>query len=463
MTDRLPDTYHFIAIGGAAMHNLALALHEKGCTVTGSDDEINEPSRSRLAAAGLLPDTIGWFPDRIHSGLDAVILGMHARADNPELKEAERLGIPVYSYPEFLYEQSKDKQRVVIGGSHGKTTITSMILHVLRQCGCDFDYMVGAKLEGFDTMVRISDAPVIILEGDEYLSSPIDRRPKFHLYQADIGVISGIAWDHINVFPTFEDYVLQFRIFADAIPAVGALIFCQEDPEAAAVVGSSTSDARRIPYNVPAHRIEDGTTYLTTPGGEVPLRVFGKHNLLNLEAARRVCNLLGVSNSDFYESISTFNGAARRLEPLGRSSRVSVFKDFAHSPSKLRATTEAVRSQYPTRRLIACMELHTFSSLNDRFLDEYAGSMNGADVAMVYFNPRTIAHKRLPDISAERVADAFGHPALQVFTDSSRMLAALMDMDFNESVLLLMSSGNFDGLVLEEIARQVVQKTLLSV
>jgi UDP-N-acetylmuramate: L-alanyl-gamma-D-glutamyl-meso-diaminopimelate ligase len=463
MTDRLPDTYHFIAIGGAAMHNLALALHEKGCTVTGSDDEINEPSRSRLAAAGLLPDTIGWFPEKIHSGLDAVILGMHARADNPELKEAERLGIPVYSYPEFLYEQSKEKQRVVIGGSHGKTTITSMILHVLRRCGCDFDYMVGAKLEGFDTMVRLSDAPVIILEGDEYLSSPIDRRPKFHLYRADIGVISGIAWDHINVFPTFEDYVLQFRVFADAIPAEGSLIFCQEDPEVAEVAGSSASDARRIPYGVPSHRIADGITYLTTPAGEVPLKVFGKHNLMNLEAARRVCNLLGVSNADFYESISTFNGAARRLEPLGRNSRAAVFKDFAHSPSKLRATTEAVRSQYPSRRLIACMELHTFSSLNDRFLDEYAGSMDGADVAMVYFNPRTIAHKRLPDISVERVAAAFGHPDVQVFTDSSRMLAALMEMDFNESVLLLMSSGNFDGLVLEEVARQVLQKTMLSV
>jgi UDP-N-acetylmuramate: L-alanyl-gamma-D-glutamyl-meso-diaminopimelate ligase len=338
-----------------------------------------------------------------------------------------------------------------------------MILHVLRRCGCDFDYMVGAKLEGFDTMVRLSDAPVIILEGDEYLSSPIDRRPKFHLYRADIGVISGIAWDHINVFPTFEDYVLQFRIFADAIPAEGSLIFCQEDPEVAEVAGSSESDARRIPYGVPSHRIADGITYLTTPAGEVPLKVFGKHNLMNLEAARRVCNLLGVSNADFYESISTFNGAARRLEPLGRNSRAAVFKDFAHSPSKLRATTEAVRSQYPSRRLIACMELHTFSSLNDRFLDEYAGSMDGADVAMVYFNPRTIAHKRLPEISVERVAAAFGHPDVQVFTDSSRMLAALMEMDFNESVLLLMSSGNFDGLVLEEVARQVLQKTMLSV
>lgn len=463
MTDRKPTTYHFIAIGGAAMHNLALALHQRGFTVTGSDDEINEPSRSRLAAAGLLPDRIGWFTERIHSGIDAVILGMHARSDNPELLEAKRLGIPVYSYPEFLYEASRDKKRVVIGGSHGKTTITAMILHVLRECGCDFDYMVGAKLNGFDTMVRISDAPVIVLEGDEYLASPIDRRPKFHLYNADIGVVSGIAWDHINVFPTFEEYVRQFAVFIDHLPDDGALIYCAADPEVARLAEESSSTARRIPYSIPDHRIENGVTFISTASGEIPLQVFGDHNLMNLEAARRVCNLLGVSNSDFYSAITGFTGAARRLEVLAVSERVTIFKDFAHSPSKLIATLQAVRSQFPGRRLIACMELHTFSSLNDAFLDQYRGSMDAADVAMVYFNPQTVEHKRLPKVSAERMRQAFGNEELTVFTDSAGMLNVLMDRDFQDSVVLLMSSGNFDGLVLEDVAQRIVDKKTLAV
>ncbi|MFM2136012.1 MAG: hypothetical protein RL021_1412, partial [Bacteroidota bacterium] len=441
MTDRKPTTYHFIAIGGAAMHNLALALHGQGFRVTGSDDEINEPSRSRLQAAGLLPDQIGWSTDRIHSGIDAVILGMHARSDNPELLEAKRLGIPVFSYPEFLYEASRDKKRVVIGGSHGKTTITAMILHVLRECGCDFDYMVGAKLEGFDTMVRISDAPVIILEGDEYLASPIDRRPKFHLYKADIGVVSGIAWDHINVFPTFEDYVRQFQVFVDGLPSDGAFVYCREDPEVVRVAETTTSDARQIPYGVPGHRIENGVTILSTANGEIPLKVFGRHNLMNLEAARKVCNLLGVSNVDFHAAISSFTGAARRLELLAATDRVTVFKDFAHSPSKLIATLQAVRTQFPERRLIACMELHTFSSLNDNFLDEYHGTMDAADVAMVYFNPHTVEHKRLPKVPPERMKQAFGNERLEVFTDSVEMLEVLMRQDFIDAVVLLMSSG----------------------
>jgi UDP-N-acetylmuramate: L-alanyl-gamma-D-glutamyl-meso-diaminopimelate ligase len=463
MTDRLPNSYHFIAIGGAAMHNLALALHHKGYAVTGSDDEINEPSRSRLAAAGLLPDSIGWSADRIHSGIDAVILGMHARPDNPELVEAQRLGLPVYSYPEFIYEQSKDKKRVVIGGSHGKTTITAMILHVLKQCECEFDYMVGAQLEGFETMVRLSDAPVIILEGDEYLASPIDRRPKFHLYRADIGVISGISWDHINVFPSFEDYVHQFRVFANNLPEDGVMVYCKEDPNVLAVIQESTSAAEPVPYGVPVHRIANGITYLITPTGEVPLQVFGRHNLMNLEAARKVCNQLGVSNTDFLAAISNFSGAARRLESLGANEKSAVFKDFAHSPSKLKATVEAVRSQFPDRKLFACMELHTFSSLNEHFLDEYNGSMDQADVAMVYFNPHTIAHKKLPAVSAAQVEKAFGKPGLKVFTDAPTLRSELLRMVGPDSVLLLMSSGTFDGLSLDSLAKQVLESSSVTV
>ncbi|MFM9052173.1 MAG: UDP-N-acetylmuramate--L-alanine ligase, partial [Bacteroidota bacterium] len=420
------NAFHFIAIGGAAMHNLALALFQKGATVTGSDDEINEPSRSRLEAVGLLPERIGWFPEKIHSGLEAVILGMHARADNPELSAAQSLGIPVYSYPEFIYRQSLDKLRVVIGGSHGKTTITSMILHVLRSQAMEFDYLVGAKLEGFDTMVSLSDAPIIIVEGDEYLSSPIDRRPKFHLYRAHIGVISGIAWDHINVFPTFAGYVDQFRIFSDGLPSDGKLIYCEADDAVTDVANKSSTLAKRIPYNVPAHKIIQGVTFLETAFGDVRLNIFGTHNLMNLEAARAVCNELGVSNHDFYKSISSFKGAAKRLEQLGANAHVSVFKDFAHSPSKLKATVAAVRSQFPKQKLIACMELHTFSSLNDEFLKEYDGTMNDADIAMVYFNPHTIAHKQLPPVSVGQVVNAFNRKDLMVFTDS---------LEFKESLI----------------------------
>lgn len=450
---------HFIAIGGAAMHNLALALNQKGYSVSGSDDEINEPSRSRLKAAGLLPAEMGWFPSKINAGIDAVILGMHARADNPELLEAQRLGLRIFSYPEFLYEQSRDKRRVVIGGSHGKTTITSMIMYVLKQCGVDFDYMVGAKVEGFDTMVRLSNAPVIILEGDEYLSSPIDRRPKFHLYHADIGLISGISWDHINVFPTFENYVDQFRIFANGIPADGCLVYCGEDKDVLDLVSTLNTPCRRISYHVPGHVIRNGITFLTSEGREVELSVFGRHNLMNLEGARLVCEELGVSAEQFYTSVSSFKGAARRLELLAKNEQVAVFKDFAHSPSKLRATTEAVRQQFPSRKLIACMELHTFSSLNEKFLDEYKGTMELADIAMVYYNPHTIEHKKLPPVSVERVSSAFSKEGLKVYTDSGLLMRDLMTQDFHQSAVLLMSSGNFDGLSLEEMAAAMVDKT----
>jgi UDP-N-acetylmuramate: L-alanyl-gamma-D-glutamyl-meso-diaminopimelate ligase len=456
-----PTSVHFIAIGGAAMHNLALALHQLGFRVTGSDDEINEPSRSRLQAAGLLPKAIGWFPERLNSRPDAVILGMHAREDNPELQRARELGLKVYSYPEYLYEHSRNKTRVVIGGSHGKTTITAMVLWVLRSLGRDFDYLVGAKLEGFETMVRISDAPLIVLEGDEYLASPVDRRPKFHLYHAHIALLSGIAWDHINVFPTYGQYLEQFRIYVEQVPAVGQVIYCKEDPEVVRLMDSAQVQALPVPYGVPPHRIEGGRTILETSAGDVPIAVFGKHNLMNLEGARLVCRALGVTDEQFYPAIANFRGAARRLEFLAGNNQLAVYKDFAHSPSKLKATTEAVRQQFPERRLIAVMELHTFSSLNEKFLDEYKGSMAAADEAWVYFNPHTIEHKRLPAISPDRVAKAFDRPDLQVFIDSRLWLDRLRAQDLRGTVVLFMSSGTFDGIVLEDIARELTEKSLL--
>lgn len=443
---------HFIAIGGAAMHNLALALHHKGYVVTGSDDEIKEPSLSRLRNAGLLPEKEGWFPEKLNNRPDAVILGMHARIDNPELLKAKEMGLKVYSFPEYFYEQSKEKLRVVIGGSHGKTSITSMILHVLRENNKDFDYMVGSTVAGFDTMVRLTEtAPVIILEGDEYLSSPIDRRPKFHLYQAHIGLISGIAWDHINVFPTFENYVEQFAIFANGIPKGGSLIWFNEDEELQKIASELADGVNQIAYGAPQYRIENGKSVVIAEGKEYELQIFGKHNLCNLEGAREVCRLLGVTTENFYKAASTFSGAGRRLELIKATSDKAIYRDFAHSPSKLKATVAAVKEQFPERKLVACMELHTFSSLSENFLDQYAGSMNDADVPVVYFNPQTIAHKKLAPISTEQVAKAFENNNLVVFTDQEAMRNHIQNSFTSNSVLLMMSSGTFDGLDLHKI------------
>lgn len=454
-------TVHFIAIGGSAMHNLALALHKKGYHVTGSDDEILEPSRGRLASAGILPDQVGWFPEKIHEGLDAVILGMHARADNPELIRAQELGLKIFSYPEYIYEQSKDKIRVVIGGSHGKTTITAMILHVLEYNKKNFGYMVGAQLAGFDTMVKLtSEAPVIILEGDEYLSSPIDRRPKFHLYHPHIALISGIAWDHINVFPTFDNYVEQFRIFVNRIEQGGSLVYCELDEEVRKVGEAARSDIKKFPYGIPPHIIENGMTILLEAGNKeskTPLLVFGEHNLMNINGARLVCNQIGISNEQFNKAISSFKGAAKRLELVKRNDHTAVYKDFAHSPSKLKATTQAMKSQFPHRKLVACMELHTFSSLNEDFLSQYEGSMQNADIAIVYFNPHTIKHKKLKPISEEQVMQAFGGSNIRVYTDSKKLLNDLEQMNWKEANLLMMSSGNFDGIDFNKLGESIVK------
>lgn len=446
---------HFIAIGGSAMHNLALAMVAKGYCVSGSDDEVFEPSKTRLKNAGILPEKEGWFPEKIHADLDAVILGMHARADNPELAKAKELGLKIFSYPEYIYEQTKNKTRIVVGGSHGKTTITAMILHVLKFHNINCDYMVGAQLAGFDTMVKLSDdAKIAVIEGDEYLSSPIDRRPKFHLYKPDIALLSGIAWDHINVFPTFENYVEQFRIFINLISENGVLIYCEDDKEVKKLAEEIKNNVQKIPYSVPEHKIENGITFLVPPHfSPVPLSVFGKHNLLNLNGARLVCNRVGVTNESFYAAIQTFTGASNRLELFFKNENCVIFRDFAHSPSKLKATTAAVKQQFPNRRLIACMELHTFSSLNEIFLTEYKGAMDAADTAIVYYNPHTIEHKKLKAITPEQVRDAFARNDLQVFTNSQELFDKLKTENFTDTCLLLMSSGNYDGVDVKNIAR----------
>jgi len=448
---------HFIAIGGSAMHNLAIALHKKGYFITGSDDEIFEPSRTRLDKYGLLPSQVGWNPDLITKSLDAVILGMHARADNPELLKAQELGVSVFSYPEYLYEQSKDKVRVVVGGSHGKTTITSMILHVLNCQGIDADYMVGAQLEGFEVMVKLSnEARFMVLEGDEYLTSPIDRRPKFHLYKPDIAILSGIAWDHINVFPTFEIYVDQFRKFIALIPENGYLAYSSSD-DVLSELCRETFPVKEIEgYALPEYSIKNGITSLHFNGKTYDLQVFGKHNLMNINGARLICNKIGVSNEDFFQAIASFKGASKRLELVKKSEKTAVYKDFAHSPSKLKATIDAVKEQYPERKLVACMELHTFSSLNKEFLLQYKNAMDKADCAFVYFNPHTIEHKKLEMIDVAYVKECFANPDLTVITDSQKMVEELYGMNWAQSNLLLMSSGNFDGLDFVEVAKNIL-------
>ena len=458
MVEALRMRVHFIAIGGAAMHNLAIALKIKGFDVSGSDDQIFDPSKSKLEKYSLLPKEFGWFPEKIDDKLDAIILGMHAREDNPELLKAQEMGLKIYSYPEYIYEQSKDKTRVVIGGSHGKTSITSMILHVLNYHNIPNDYMVGAQLEGFECMVQLSDAPLIILEGDEYLSSPIDRRPKFHWYAPHIALLSGVAWDHINVFPTFENYVEQFQIFSEKIEKNGSLIFFQDD-EHLRNLAERNSAVQSIPYKEHPHIIKDGTTYLLDDGIEYGIEIFGDHNLQNLNGARLVCEKIGVSKTDFYKAIVNFKGAARRLETIAKGSSFRIFKDFAHSPSKLMATTSAVKKQWPNRHLLACMELHTFSSLNADFLKEYAGSMDAADTAIVYFNPSVVRHKKLAEISIDQVNDAFAREDLIVLTRSDLVRIALEDHPLQKSNVLLMTSGNFGGINLDEFGKDLAAKS----
>lgn len=449
---------HFIAIGGSAMHNLAMALHKKGFRVSGSDDEIFEPSRSRLEKYDILPEAWGWFPEKITDDLDAIILGMHALKDNPELIEAQRKGLKIYSYPEYIYEQTKDKKRIVIGGSHGKTTTTAMLMHVLKDNNIDFDYMVGANLEGFDTMVKLTkEAPIVVLEGDEYLSSPIDLRPKFHLYHPNIAVITGIAWDHINVFPTFDNYVKQFEIYAEKIEPGGCLIYFSGDQNVLKIAMNARRDIDKHSYHTHEYKIENDKLYLLDEGKKYPMQIFGEHNLQNLNAALMIAEQLGISKEVFYKSIGSFTGAAKRLQLLKENSSSVAYLDFAHSPSKLKATVEAVKSRFPNRKLLACMELHTFSSLKEEFLPQYKDCMEKADLALVYFNPEVVEHKKLNEISAEQVAQAFHKEGLIVFTDSAKMLDYLKTQDYKNTSLLLMSSGNFNGLDLKSVAEDLLK------
>ncbi|HFK5570092.1 TPA: UDP-N-acetylmuramate--L-alanine ligase [Elizabethkingia meningoseptica] len=438
---------HFIAIGGSAMHNLAIALKEKGYHVTGSDDAIFEPSKTRLEKRGILPNEMGWFPEKINNNIDAVILGMHAHADNPELAKAKELGLKIYSYPEFLYEQSKSKTRVVIGGSHGKTTITSMILHVLHFHQKDVDFMVGAQLDGFDVMVKLTEEnDFMVLEGDEYLSSTLDLRSKFLLYQPNIALISGIAWDHINVFKTFDDYIDQFRKFVATITPGGSLVYNEEDEEVVKVVEGAENYFRKMPYRTPEYEITDGVVNLITSVGHIPLSVFGQHNLLNMEGARLICQQLGIMEEEFYDAIMSFKGASKRLEKVERNDGAVLYKDFAHAPSKVKASVGAFKEQFPQKKKNAFLELHTYSSLNPVFLEQYAGAMDGVEEAVVFYSEDALKIKRMEPISPDMIKTSFKNPNLRVFTNAEDLHAYWDTLNKTEGVYLMMSSGNFGGL-----------------
>ena len=447
---------HFIAIGGSAMHALAIALHKKGFNVAGSDDAIFEPSKSALEKSGILPSNPGWFPEKITRDLDAVILGMHAKKDNPELLKAQELGIKIYSYPEFIFEQCKTKTRVVVGGSHGKTTITSMILHVMHYHDRQVDYMVGAQLEGLENTIQLNDDnDFIVIEGDEYLSSAIDLRPKFHLYEPNIALLSGIAWDHINVFPTYEDYIEQFRIFVSKIVNGGILVYNEEEPELKKIVENSTNPIRKHPYHTPEYYIEDGETILVTPEGDMPLEIFGKHNLSNLAGAKWVCQHMGIDEEDFYEAIASFKGASKRLQKIKESGDFIVFKDFAHSPSKVNASLKAVKEQFQGKKIIACLELHTFSSSNQDFITEYKNSLDAADEAIVFYSLEAVTHKNLKPISSAIITSVFGRDDLRIITETADLENYLKTSNFDNSVLLFMSSGNYGGIDLEQLVNEL--------
>ena len=449
---------HFTAIGGAVMHSLAIALKRQGYEVSGSDDKIADPARSNLAREGILPEAEGFFPEKINSSLDAIILGMHARSDNPELLRALELKIPIYSFPHYIYEVSKNKKRIVIAGSHGKTTITSMVMHVLHVNGLDIDYMVGAKVKGFDTGVRLSEsAPIIVIEGDEYLASPIERESKFMFYHPNIALITGVAWDHINVFPVYDGYVNQFRKFANSVEAGGSISYYSGDKELQKIFADYSGGAKVIPYTTSDYEVRDNRTYVSTADGKYPMIIFGTHNMQNMEGARTVCREVGISDHQFYSAMMTFEGAANRLEKLGENARTVIYKDFAHSPSKLQATVNAMKEQYPNRRLTAVMELHTFSSLNKDFLQEYHGGMDKADIAVVFIDHEAIKLKQMPQLDPQLIIQSFGRDDMKVFSSKEELQSFLLAQNWKENNLLLMTSGQFGGMDLKALTKAILE------
>lgn len=450
---------HFIAIGGSIMHNLAIALHNKGYHVTGSDDQIFNPSKDRLAKYDLLPLKMGWNEENIHSELEEVILGMHAKPDNIELKKAQDLGLKVYSFPEYIYKESKNKQRISICGSHGKTTITSMVMHVLKYWKRDFDYAVGAQLDGFETMVQLSeDAPFIIIEGDEYLSSPIDRTPKFLRYQHHICSISGIAWDHVNVFPTFDNYIEQFEKLSNATPRAGSIIYNKKDKLVQKIVDKNESDIVKLSYSTLNNKVKNGVTTINISGHKTELQVFGEHNLSNMSCAHTICSRLSIRDEQFVEAIASYKGANKRLTLKAKNESTNVYLDFAHAPSKLVATVDAVKEQFGKRKLTAIIELHTFSSLDGKFIIQYKDKLKSATTPIVFIDPKVLKKKGLEEISEIQIQQYFNDKRIKLITSSSELENYITQESWENRNLLLMSSGNFDGLDIDKIAKSITAK-----
>ncbi|MFY0652535.1 MAG: peptidoglycan synthetase [Cyclobacteriaceae bacterium] len=450
------EKVHFIAIGGSVMSSLAIALHKNGMEVTGSDDEIYDPAKSALEDEGILPASMGWDPSRISNDLDAVILGMHAKEDNPELDQAKKLGVEIYSYPDFIYEQSKDKQRVVICGSHGKTTITAMISHVLNYHNRKFDFVIGASINGFEETIKLSDAPVMIIEGDEYLTSPIDRVPKFLKYHHHIALISGIAWDHINVYPTLDSYVEQFELLADATPKAGSLVYNEEDDLTSVICKKERVDVKTLPYSTPKYKVKNGRYVVKSGDEKTSVKVFGKHNMQNLNGARVLLNRIGISDRQFFEAIKSFDGTKKRNNLVAANNSVSVYEDFAHAPSKLKATVSALKELHPDRKLTACFELHTFSSLNKEFLGHYTNTYNLPENAIVYINRENLSNKKLPDLSEAEIKKGFGREDITILDNSDELLSHLASKAWENEDLVFMSSGNFNGLNIKKLAEEII-------
>jgi UDP-N-acetylmuramate: L-alanyl-gamma-D-glutamyl-meso-diaminopimelate ligase len=451
------EKVHFIAIGGSVMSNLAIALQKKGFTVTGSDDKIYDPTKTKLETESLLPNNFGWDDTRISKDIDAIILGMHAKSDNPELLKAKELGLKIYSYPDFIYEQSKNKQRIVICGSHGKTTITAIIVHVLNYHNRHFDFVIGAAINGIDEQIRLTDAPIIIIEGDEYLTSPLDPSPKFLKYKHHMALVSGIAWDHINVYPTLDSYVEQFEILADATPKAGTLVFNEEDDMTAVICEKERADVKIVSYNTPKYKVKNGQFLLKAEDEKIALKIFGKHNMQNLNGAKTLLSRIGITDTKFYEAIGSFEGTKKRNNILAKNNSVSVYEDFAHAPSKLKATVSALKELYPERKLTACFELHTFSSLNKEFLSHYYNTYNAPETAIVFFNKKNITSKNLPDISEDELKKSFGRKDLIMVNDPEELAEKIKKKNWENENLIFMSSGNFDGLDLKQLSKEITE------
>jgi len=457
MDIRKIESVHFIAIGGSVMHNLALALKKMGMRISGSDDEIYEPAAGKLKSGGIEAN-IGWQPEKMDASIDLVVLGMHAKADNPELAKAKSLKLPIVSFPDFIRRWSANQQRIVIGGSHGKSSITALAMHVLNQLNKKFDYLIGAEVEGFSLTVSLSDAPIIIIEGDEYLASKLDPVAKFLKYDHHIGLISGIAWDHKNVFPSFEDYTQQFEQFADKTPKAGSIIYNEKDLLAKKIGEKEREDVRKVPYGVHDAVIKNGVTYLKTKDyGEVKISVFGDHNLENIGAVLALVKLLGIEEKAFYQAVQTFTGAKKRLEIVKQQGNDKLFKDYAHSPSKLEATTTALKKQFADSKVVVAYELHTFSSLNKEFIKEYKNTLSKADEAFIFINPHNIKNSHTDDLTTTEIQEAFNNTELTLFTDKHKLVEAMKKAKTTEkNIFALLSSGNFDGLDIEEVSHKLI-------